>query len=162
MNGHVPSAQQIARGLPTLRILWGGIFASSIGMFVASRVVVFGPSSPPASPTLGPMLFVVACMCGLFGVLFPRAQLVGALKRRPPSRPLVQTGAVLGLALTESVALIGFTITALRVPGGYELALFAISWLLFVARFPTLTRPFGVLGPVLDLSDPPSEVDALR
>jgi H+/Cl- antiporter ClcA len=162
MNGHVPIAEQMARGLKPLRVVWGGIFASSIAVFIVSRVVVFEPPAPPASPTMGPMLFAVACMFGLFGVFFPRAQLVGALKRRRPSPGLVLTPAILGLALTESVALVGLMLSALHAAGGYAQPLFGIAWVLFAARFPTAKRPLGVLGPPLDLSDPEAEPGALR
>ncbi len=74
------------------------------------------------------------------------------------------TPAILGFALTEVLALMGLMLTFLHAPGGYELPLFGISWLVFLARFPTLTRPLGLLGPQLDLRDvgPETESDALR
>jgi F0F1-type ATP synthase membrane subunit c/vacuolar-type H+-ATPase subunit K len=161
MNGHVPVAQQIARGLPMLRILWAVISAASVGMFVVSRTVEFdGPSGPPV-PTMGPTLFVVGLMMGAVGVYLPRAQLVGALKRRRPTRNLLQTCAILGLALSESMAFIAVVMAAVHVTGGYALPLFVLSWLLLAARFPTLTRPLGLMGPALDLSEPETAADAI-
>jgi hypothetical protein len=62
--------------------------------------------------------------------------------------------------------LTGLELTLMRAASGYALPLFGISWVVFVARFPTRTRPLGLLGPQLDLSDSGPELepepDALR
>jgi hypothetical protein len=164
MNGHVPVAEQMARGLPKLRILWAAMFASTVLLFVVSRVVVLpGRTQPPSSP-IGPSLFVSACLIGAFGVYFPFSVLA-RLKRRQKMRfALVLTPTIVGLALTEAIAVSGLELTFLGAAGGYALPLFGISWVGFVARFPTATRPLGLLGPRLDWSDaePESAADAIR
>lgn len=133
--------------LNALRMLWLGIAGSS-GLLMVVLQMARRPPSPPPVMTMVLALAACAVACLLASVLLPMATFRAQLARgRLISAPMFTTGAVLGLALTEAVALFGFVLGFLNAPMTTYLPFFAAAWLVFLLRFPRRSSPIGFLGP---------------
>jgi F0F1-type ATP synthase membrane subunit c/vacuolar-type H+-ATPase subunit K len=71
-------------------------------------------------------------------------------KARDVAFPRFQTPFILGMALSESVALFGFTLGFLGFPLPHVLPFWGVCWVLMIMRFPTRKR---IYGPLEELHD---------
>lgn len=152
--------------LRTMRVLWGAIFASSVGF---AGVVAFLRAQPPRGPApvmppvmpvaLGAVALAVAVMSFVLPARF-YATAVRNLASQPPDGefggefgggdvpPTVlrrltgvfQTTFVLSVALSEAVSLFGVVLGILGAPWPIVAPFFAAGSLLILIRFPTHER----------------------
>lgn len=131
--------------MQVLRILWGSLVSATVILFtIVDRV---RPRAQVPNPVLVPALGAAALGVLAVSIVLPRQQLRLAVERR--SAPIVASAAILGLALTESVAMFGFVLAFLGHPIVAYAPFFGVSWLCFLLRFPRATHPLGALGPAL-------------
>ena len=148
----MPIANVPPRALQTLRILWFALTASTVLLFVVLGRVERPKTQP--DPTMAMALAVVAL--GVLGVsiVLPRKQmLIAAGFRERSPLPVIHTAFILGMALTESVALFGFVLGFQNFATTIYVPFFAVAWIVFVLRFPRPTHPLGVLGPPFTRGD---------
>lgn len=136
----------------TMRTLWFALTVSHLLLAFVLWFVRFGPSGEPAAG--GPVdLFVMvfgplAVMQGGLSLFMPRWQLRQAAKRAGVAggrlsgeqlwrlRPAAQTALILGMALSESVTLLGFVLGFLGARPVQFVPFFAAGFLLAAHRFP--------------------------
>lgn len=154
--------------LQTLRVLWAALMGSPAMFLIVGYVVTSQRSEVPTpEPLLLPVLGAAALGSAVASVILPLALLRPALlglklpltdaptvgpsgSRRRPRRfadasvarirllSAVQTPFILGMALAESVALMGFVLWFLGFAFLYVAPAFVISWALMVSKFPRL------------------------
>lgn len=135
-----------------MRILWMSLTLSHIFFAIALWMVRFGPSATVSEADIGPIfpsVFIgIAFLSAILSFLLPRLTLKKAAERlkihhRPTEAqiklllPAAQTSLILGLALCETISLLGFIL-------GYQGAaihqfapFFAMGLLLVLPRFPS-------------------------
>lgn len=135
-----------------MKILWGALCFSHVILGGVLWFVRFGPSAAPFEghppPMFAPLFAVVAFAEAAVSFVLPKLQFKAAaeklkLKGRPTEEqifrllPTAQTGMILGLALCESITLLGFVLGFLGAPPLHFLPFFAAGLLLALPRFPT-------------------------
>jgi len=134
-----------------MQTLWGALVASHFLLGLALWFVRFGPSARPlkhAPPELfAPMFAGVAGVQAILSFVMPRYTMGIAVKNlkltgRPTDEQLVkllpaaQTGMILGLALCESITLLGFVLGFLGVQLEHFAPFFVVGLLLALTKFP--------------------------
>ncbi|MGZ3424801.1 MAG: hypothetical protein ACXWUG_05275 [Polyangiales bacterium] len=132
--------------LLTLRILWASITSSTL-VFLLVLDMAHLPAHRP-NPTMIPVLAVAALGCLAVGIILPRTTLRAKREARRPA-VMFQTAAILGLAMTEAIALFGLVLGFQGFDLPVFLPFFVVAWLVFALRFPRPTHPLGFLGPAL-------------
>ena len=144
------------RLLNTIRILWGALCASTLvllGVIVVARLKHAGP------PPLVIPLAAVALANAVVAVVLPRTQYRNFVRRKEfelasdvngarifahsskvieALLPMYQTALILGMAMAESVALMGFVLVYLGQPLIVGIPFFVVCWLVQATKFPTL------------------------
>ncbi len=168
------SHQSAVPGLVTLRIIWGGIFSSTV-LFLVVLSIVERPGEL-AEPMMLPVMGLVAASTAVVAVVLPEllfrqglnAQKPNiAIQEQPdpeapegfgrtvllPSDPAAarrsllaaySTKTILGCALSEAVCIFGFVLGFLGVAIPLVVPFFLVGWLLLGYHFP---RDAGMLGP---------------
>src|SRR5438270_2782162 len=139
------------RALQTLRILWGTLTFSTVLLLVVLQYAQRPKVTP--NPMLPPMLAVAALGVFVVGIVLPRHQLRLAQRRGHVPLALYNTAFLLGMALTESVALFGFVLAFQSFAPMIYLPFFVVAWIGFILRFPRDTHPIGFLGPAYGASE---------
>jgi hypothetical protein len=134
------------KSLVTLRVLWAAITCSTMVFLLVLTVVERPPQ--PLNPVLLPAFAAVSLGCIAVGILLPQKALRMGHSAHAPLAAY-QTAAILGLALTEAVALFGFVLGFLGFAPTSFGPFFGAAWVVFVLRFPRATHPLGLLGPAL-------------
>ena len=112
------------------RILWGALFASTLIYIVVLELVTTQPDADWQS--LATMFAFGAA--GAAGASLIAPQFV----KRSAGAYLVAL--ILGLALAESVCILGLVLGFLGAPPSVVLPFFVVTWVLMVIRFPTQER----------------------
>jgi hypothetical protein len=133
------------KNLFTLRILWAAITCSTLMFLLVLTVAQLPPQTPV--PVMVPAFGVTALGCIGAGIVIPRMALKQPAHTIQGSLVRFQTAAILGLALTEAVALFGFVLGYLGFAPIMFMPFFVVAWLIFILRFPRATHPLGMLGP---------------
>jgi F0F1-type ATP synthase membrane subunit c/vacuolar-type H+-ATPase subunit K len=133
--------------LRTMRILWAAIFGSTLALIAVLQQVHV--TAQPANPMMPIVFAIVALGCIGVGVMLPLTTLRAARAQNRLRPAMYQTAAILGLALTESVALFGFVLAFLGFSPASYMPFFGVAWIIFVLRFPQSTRPLGFFGPTM-------------
>ncbi len=148
-----------------LCILWGALFSSTLMMLLA--LVLTRPPDAQPTPILLPVLGAVGLGSAAFSVIVPKLQFRAALRayqfptrqiedpsslpgsgkmlRVPVDQSAVlssvltrfQTPFILGMAMSESVALYGFVLGFTGFPLMVCMPFFLVSWALMAMRFPS-------------------------
>ncbi|HEX7601906.1 MAG TPA: hypothetical protein VF316_09890 [Polyangiaceae bacterium] len=156
-----------------MRILWLGIATASV-LFLAVLRVGDLPSKPPDSMMVAaiaaaaladlvvsvilPARLLGAALRGLSGQIVERAEKRAFAEPQPANRAItaaLQSPFILGLALTESVALFGLALGRLGAPFPVVLPFFAVAWVGFALRFPTQAKIAAAVKKHLDVDLPP-------
>lgn len=132
-----------------MRVLWVALALSSV-FFIVVLQVAERPKTPP-NPSMLPMFAAFAVGLIVVSIVLPRRQLQLAGQRAPqgqgPSAPAFMTAFILGMALTDAVAVLGFALGFLNFPAAHYIPFFCVAWLGFFLRFPSERRPIGAFGP---------------
>lgn len=156
----MPGALFPPRALQTMRTLWFALTFSTVLLLVVLNYAQ-RPSTPPP-PMFLPMFAAISLAVFVVGIVFPRQQLVALIRKRGGvPAPFYITPFILGMALTESVALFGFILGFFNFAPTMYMPFFALAWIGFVLRFPRPTHPIGYLGPEYVAPPPPVEPGAM-
>lgn len=136
------------QNLLTLRILWAAITSSTLVLLLVLTITERPPQT--LNPIMVPAFAVCALACIGAGIMLPRIALKQPSHGVRMAIARLNSGAILGLALTESVAIFGFVLGFLGFAPLQFMPFFAVAWVIFLLRFPRATHPLGALGPSLE------------
>lgn len=135
-----------------MQILWGALCASHLILAGVLWFVRFGPDATPPEgtppPLFAPLFAALATGEAAASFLLPRLALQQALRRlkiqgSPTEEqlfrllPSAQTSLILGMALCESISILGLVLGFLGAPPLHFAPFFAAGLLLALPRFPS-------------------------